>query len=106
MQFLSRKQYIMTVGLALVASMLIVGAAAFLGRATLNLRAALTTTDKPDIAVLLLMGEKDVEHSTLLRDQKTSRDYLIEMKDGPKLVTLKKGSTTWYIAEQESLLAD
>lgn len=103
-QFLTREQYLKTVAITFVVSMLIVTAAAFLGRATLNLKAALTTMDKPDIAVMLLMGDKDVESSVLLRDSESSRDYLVETKEeGPQLVTLKKGETTWYVSEKEVL---
>jgi hypothetical protein len=103
--FLSHLGYRRTVSWTVVLSLLIVVAAAFLARATLNLKAALT--DKPDLAVFLLLEEEGVTQSTLLRgdEEDRERDYLIETANGPKLVKLKKGEK-WYVAETEALRGD
>lgn len=103
-QLLPHHQYLKTVALAVAASMLVVGTAAFLGRATLNLRAALT--DKPDLAVFMLLEERGVTHLTILREAENQRDYLIETKDGPELVRLKKGEKQWYVSHEERLIAE
>ncbi len=100
-QLLPHHQYLRTVLLAVVASILVVGTAAFLGRATLNIRAALT--DKPDLAVFMLLEEKEVTRLTVLREAETQRDYLVETKDGPALVQLRKGEKQWYVALEEAL---
>ena len=105
-QLLPHHQYLRTVLMAVAASMLVVGTAAFLGRATLNLRAALN--DKPDLAIFLLLGDKEVTQSTLLRETEDGmrRDYLIETKDGPEFVILEKGEKEWFVATEESLRAE
>ena len=84
---------------ALLMSCLIVALAATLARATLNLAAALTR--KPDIAVLLLLGEKDMDisSSTLVRTTPVERDYYVETEEGPQLARLKKGERQWYVQE-------
>ena len=103
-QLLPHHQYLKTVILAIAASMLVVGTAAILGRATLNLRAALT--DKPDLAVYMLLEDRKVTHLTILREGETQRDYLIETKDGPELVQLRRGEEKWYVALEERLRAE
>lgn len=103
-QLLPHHQYLKTVLLAIVASMLVVGTAAYLGRATLNLRAALT--DKPDIAVFVFYRDRGITDSTLLRETEEQRDYLIETKEGPALVQLRKGTKQWYVGLEEQLRAD
>lgn len=103
-QLLPNHQYLKTVALAVVASVLVVGAAAFLGRATLNLRAALT--DKPDLALYMLLEDRGVTHLTVLREAEHQRDYLIETKDGPELVQLRKGEKQWYVSHEERLIAE
>ena len=90
-----------TIGWAVLLCALIVAVAATLGRATLNLKAALT--DKPDIAVYLLLPEEEIGRTVLLRDKGDERDYLAETKDGPKLVRLKKGNDQWYVEEVQKL---
>lgn len=77
------------------------GVAATLGRAASNLKAALT--DKPDIAVYLLLEEEGITQSTLLRGRATERDYLVETAEGPKVVKLKKGDEEWYVASKDAL---
>jgi hypothetical protein len=47
-----------------------------------------------------------VTHLTILREGETQRDYLIETKDGPELVQLRKGEEKWYVALEERLRAE
>lgn len=95
-----------TLLLGIGASLTIVTVAAFLGRATLNLRAALT--EKPDIGIFLLMKDEGITDATMLRqdDKDTERDYLVQTETGPKLVTLKKQNDHWYVFEEEDLHAN
>lgn len=100
-RLISRYRFLHTIGWALLLSCLIVAVAATLARATLNLKAALT--DKPDIALYLLLPDEDIGSTTLLRAREDERDYLAETKDGPKLVKLKKGEREWYVILVEPL---
>ena len=101
---LSKRGYVRTVWVAVTLSVLVIAAAAGLGRATKNFRAALT--DKPDVAIYLLLPDEGLGNTTLLRESETERDYLAETKDGPKLVKLKKGEKEWYVSFIEPLHAD
>lgn len=98
---ISRKRYTHTMLWAVLLSALVVGLTATLGRAMGNVKAALT--DKPDIAVYLLLKEDVVTSSTLLRSSENERDYLVETKDGPKLVKLQKGEKEWYVSHEERM---
>ncbi len=98
---LSRLRYGHTVLWSVVASTLVVVTMSGLARAAKNFNAALT--QKPDVALYLLLPEEEITSSTMLRDQETERDYLAETKDGPKLITLKRGPTKWYVGSIESL---
>ena len=98
---LSRGHYLLTIVWAVALSLAVVAGAAFLGRATLNLKAALT--DKPDIAIYLLLPEEEIGNTTLLRETDTERDYLAETKDGKKLIKLKKGDNEWFVTLVEKL---
>ncbi len=97
----SHLRFFHTIGWAVFLCGIIVAMAASLGRATLNLRAALT--DKPDIALYLLLPEEQIGRSVLLREREDERDYLAETKDGPKLIRLKKGGDQWYVELVEEL---
>jgi len=99
-QFMYRRVVIWSV----ILCVMIVGAVAALGRSAHNFKAALT--DKPDLAIYLLLPEERITSTTLLRDGETERDYLAETKDGPKLIKLKKGPTQWYVAQTEILHQD
>lgn len=91
----------MTVVWAVVCCLaIVVGAAAF-ARASRNFAAALT--EKPDLAIYLLLPEEEIGQSTLLREQETERDYLAETKDGPKLIKIKRGEKEWYVYRVEPL---
>ncbi|MEI8230920.1 MAG: hypothetical protein WCG83_07350 [Candidatus Peregrinibacteria bacterium] len=98
---ISTYRFFHTILWAVVVCGVVVGAAAFLGRATLNIKAALT--DKPDIAIYLLLPDEQIGKTTLLRDLDTERDYLAETKDGPKLIKLKKGEKEWFVLSMEKL---
>ncbi len=100
-QFLSKTRYMHTMLWAIASSCVIVALAALLAKATLNLTAALT--DKPDIALYLLLPEEEIGHSELLRDEKDQRDYLADTKEGPKLIRLKRGPHQWYVSFEEDL---
>ena len=99
---ISRKRYTHTMLWAVLLSSVVVALAATLGRAMANVKAALTG-DKPDIAVYLLLKDDVVTSSTLLRSHDDERDYLVETKDGLKLVKLKKGEKEWYVVSEERM---
>lgn len=98
---ISRGTFLKTVGLGIIASVAIVMIAAGIGRATVNLQGALT--EKPDIAVHLLLEEDGVGRVELLKEGDTERHYLAHTDDGPVFVILKKGETEWYISSKERL---
>ena len=98
---ISRKRYTHTMLWAVLLSSVVVALAATLGRAMANVKAALT--DKPDIAVYLLLKDDVVTSSTLLRSHDDERDYLVETKEGPKLVKLKKGEKEWFVVSKERM---
>lgn len=98
---LSRWRFLSTTFWALLMSGVIVAGAAFLGRATLNLKAALT--DKPDIAIYLLLPDEKIGATTLLRELPTERHYLAETLDGPKLVILEKKDGKWGVKKIEKM---
>ncbi len=98
---LSQSGYRRTVVWSITLSTLIVVAAALLGRAAHNFQAALT--DKPDVALYLLLPEEQIGRSTLLQERETERDYLVETKDGPTLIRLKKGEEVWFVSFVERL---
>lgn len=76
-------------------------AAAALGRATHNFSAALT--DKPDVAIYVLLPDEGIRDTTLLRETEKERDYLAETKDGPKLIKLRRGEQEWFVSLIEEL---
>jgi hypothetical protein len=102
---LSRKTYMRTVVWAFFLCFSIVICTALLGRATHNFKAALT--EKPDVAIYLLLPEEGLKQTTLLRETDTTRDYLAETKDGEKLIKLEKNREgVWEVATIERLHAD
>lgn len=95
-QHISTKRFNHTVLWAVLLSSLVIGVVATLGRAMANVRAALT--DKPDIAIYMLLKEQGVRNAMLLRaESETERDYLVETKSGPTVVKLRKGEEEWYV---------
>lgn len=98
---LSHRGYRQTVLWAIVCCVAIVAAASAFARASHNFAAALT--DKPDLAVYLLLPDEGIGQTTLLREQETERDYLAETTSGPKLIKLKKGEAEWYVSLVETL---
>ncbi len=97
----SRRRYAHTIKWAVCGSVAVVVIAAGVGRATLNLRAAVT--EKPDIAIYMLLPEEEIGKIEILRESETQRDYLAETKDGPKLIILKRGEEKWYVELVEPL---
>ena len=96
-----RSHFLTIVATIVALGSLIITMAAGLGRAAINFRAALS--EKPDIAIYLLLPKEEMGKTTLLRGNDQERDYLAETKDGPKLVKLKKGQEQWYVADVEKL---
>ena len=98
---LSSHRFHHTARWAILVSVIIVVMASFLARATMNVNAALT--DKPDIALYLLLPEEHIGRSSILKEEEKQRDYLADTKDGPKLIILKRGEKQWYVASMEKL---
>lgn len=98
---LSARRFLRTVLWAVIASSIIVTAAAGLGRAARNFEAALT--DKPDVALYLLLPDEGITTSTVLRERPNERDYLVETARGPRLIKLKRGAREWYVSSTEVL---
>jgi hypothetical protein len=75
---------------------------ATLGRASYNFSAALT--DKPDIAIYMLLEDRDLQETKLIREvSEQERHYYAESKDGPLLVVLRRGPKEWYVDSVEEL---
>ncbi len=89
-------------GWAILVCLIIVTATAFLAKATLNMKAALT--DKPDIAIYQLLPSEHLGRTELLRESedKTERWYLAETGSGKEIITLRKGAT-WYVENRERM---
>jgi hypothetical protein len=99
---LSRRTYLRTVSWAFFLCFSIVICASLLGRATHNFKAALT--EKPDVAIYLLLPDEGLGQTTLLRESDTMRDYLAETDEGQKLVKLEKNRDgEWEVALIEAL---
>ena len=98
---LSPRKYKHTVLWSVVLSVVIVVAASFLARATRNFHAALT--DKPDVAIYLLLPNEGLGNTTLIRESDTERDYFADTKDGPELIKLKRGEKEWFVSLKEPL---
>ena len=88
----------------LIAGATVIIVISLLARAQLNLHAALT--DKPDLAVMILLPEEGITNVSLLRGMELERDYVVETHEGPKFVKLRKTGDKWYIAEMEKLRED
>lgn len=96
-QHISRWRFLHTVGWAVLVCLVFVVLAAALGRAAMNMKAALT--DKPDIAIYLLLPDEHIGKTVLLRERDDERDYLADTDDGQKLIKLKHGEHEWYVYE-------
>jgi len=81
--------------------MLFVSIMATLGRASYNFSAALT--EKPDVAIYVLLPEEEITSAEILRDKGDERHYLVETKEGQKLVILKRGEKEWFVSLIEEL---
>lgn len=98
---ISRGRFLHTVGWGLMGSILVVGIAAGLGRASINLDAALT--DKPDLAIYVLLPDEGIGKIDVLKEEENERHYMVETESGPKFVILKKGEQEWYVSTVETL---
>ena len=93
-----------TAVLALIAGATVIIIVSLAARANLNLKAAIT--DNPDLAIYVLLPEERIDEIELLRDQELERDYLVETKEGPKFVKLRKIGGEWRVAEVDPLRED
>ena len=100
--FVSRFRYAHTITWALLLSSLIVGAAATIARAGVNLRGALTAEDG-SLAVMLLLPQERISDVTLLRASSDTQEFLAETKSGPKVIRLKRGLKQWFVEEEVAL---
>lgn len=99
---LTQKTYKRTVLWAFFLCFSIVICTALLGRATYNFKAALT--QKPDVAIYLLLPEEHIGQTTLLRETTLTREYLADTKDGTKLIKLVQNQNKqWEVALIERL---
>lgn len=96
--FVSRYRAIHTMSWAVLLSLLIVAVAATIGRATVNLRGALTAEDG-SLAVMLLLPEENISEVTMIKASSDTQEFLAETKDGPKLIRLKRGETEWFVQD-------
>jgi hypothetical protein len=90
---------------SILLSIAIVCIVAALGRAAHNFQAALT--DKPDVAIYLLLPNEGLGNTTLLKQNKddTERFYLAQTDHGPELITLRKNAK-WLVDSIEPLHED
>lgn len=111
-QLLSTRRFRHTLIISVLMSALIVAVAASLGRAMINLNAAMTGNS--DLAVFLLLqdNDKEVTQAILLRERKiepdvTEHDYLVyTAEDGTELVTVRKQEGEgheWHITRDDPL---
>lgn len=101
-QLFSKFRYTHTVMWAILVSCLIVAIAATVGRATRNLKGALTAED-PTLAVFLLRPDDHITDVTILRANQSTVDVLADTESGPKWMRLRKGETQWFITDEEAL---
>jgi hypothetical protein len=87
--------------MGLITCILIVAAAAMLGKAMVNLQAALIS--KPDVGIYFLLPDMELGETELLRDMGDTRDYYADSKDGPLLVHLHRDRGEWTLAGYERL---
>ncbi len=103
-RFTSSRHFSRLVVWMLIAGATVIIVIALLARAQLNLQAALT--DKPDLAVMILLPEEGIKEVSLLRDLGLERDYLVETNSGLKFVKLRKTGGKWHVAEVNRLRED
>ena len=96
---LSRFRYIHTMTWALLVSSLIVAIAATIGRATINLRGALTAEDA-GLAVMMMLPEEEISEITMLRASAERQEFLAETKTGPQLIRVQRGTDGWFVQEK------
>lgn len=101
---ISRGRFLHTVGWGLIASLVVVGIAAGLGRATLNIKGALT--DKPHIAIYLLLPDEGIGQIEILKEEESEVHFIADTKEGKKFIILKKGEEEWFVSDVERLHED
>ncbi len=90
-----------SITMGLITCILIVAAVAALGKAMVNLQAALVS--KPDVGIYLLLADMELGETSLLRDMGDTRDYYADSKEGPLLVHLHREGGEWELAGYERL---
>ena len=106
--FLSTWRYTHTMAWALLLSLLIVGIAATIGRATIKLRGALTDEDGT-LAVMMLSKKKISSIEMVkagmdpLKDDVQMQEFLTETEDGPELVRASRVDGKWEITQEINL---
>lgn len=100
---LPNARFYRTVLWALLLCAVIVAAAAGLGRAALNFEAAVT--EKPDLAIYVLLPDDKISNIELLREEEGRREYLATTPEGAILVDLRFNEETghWYVHYKERL---
>ena len=101
-RFVSRFRYAHTVSWALLLSSLIVGIAATIGRATVNLRGALTADDA-SLAVMLLLPNEHITDVTLIKATSDTQEFLAQTASGSKLIRMKRGEKAWFVLDEVTL---
>jgi hypothetical protein len=99
---LSRFWYAHTMLWAVLMSALIISIAATIGRATMNLRGALTADDA-GLAVMLLLPEEEISSVTMIKATRDTQEFMAETKDGPKLIRMKRGPKEWFVQDEVTL---
>lgn len=102
LSLLSHWRYAHTISWAVLLSLLIVAIAATIGRATINLRGALTAEDA-SLAVMMLLPEEGIGDITMIRAGAETQEFLAETKDGPKLIRVKRVEGKWAVQEEITL---
>ena len=100
--FVSHFRAVHTMTWALLLCSLIVAIAATIGRATVNLRGALTAEDG-SLAVMMLLPDEGISDVTLIKASSDTQEFLAETKTGPKLIRLKREPQQWVVQDEVTL---
>ena len=100
-EYVSKGKFTHTFVWGLLFSAAVIILASVMAKSALNLKAAVT--DKPDLAVIILLPDEGISNVELMRDRGKERDYLVETKDGPKYVKLIKAGEEWRVSKVERL---
>lgn len=94
--FLSTWRYTHTMAWAVLLSLLIVAVAATIGRATINLRGALTGEDA-SLAVMMLLPDQEISDLTMLKAGPETQEFLAETKNGPAVIRVIRIDGKWEV---------